>query len=217
MSVLLIDHQSRDRTASIARAAGARVITRPFEGFVEARLFALGQVETPWVLMIDADEALDGRLRTALQDAAPDAQAYLLSRDTYYCGKALRMWRGEPLLRLFKTGSARLEARPAAGGIAQLHERWVTDAPAAQLPGTLLHYSYESRRDYDLRFAQYTRTEAEGITRSAVGIARETLNVAPRFFRNAFLRGAVLDGAPGLYVAWRSALYPAAVQWQACR
>ena len=116
MQVLVLDHESADATAAIARANGAHVITRPFEGFLRARQFALAQVNTPWTLMIDADEALDGTLHDAVLSASDDADAYILSRTTYYRGKPLRMWRGERLLRLFRTNRVRLEAAPAAGG-----------------------------------------------------------------------------------------------------
>src|SRR5437773_2363769 len=98
MRALVIDHASTDRTREIARERGAQVIERPWEGFVAGRRFALTQVRTPWTLMIDADEALDDRLRAAIIEAGEVCNGYLIARTTFYCGRPLRMWRNERLL-----------------------------------------------------------------------------------------------------------------------
>jgi glycosyltransferase involved in cell wall biosynthesis len=215
MSLLVIDHESTDTTASIARERGARVIIRPFEGFVKARRFALSQVHTRWTLMIDADEALDATLRHAILAAPDDFDGYSLARTTFYCGRPLRMWRGEVLLRLFKTERAHLESAPAAGGEAHLHERWVSDGPTAILDGTLLHYSYPSAETYNAKYETYTDIEAAGVKPSRGKYTVEVLRAPLRFVWYAIARGAALDGADGLRVAWRSAWYLAVVQRKA--
>ncbi len=217
MRVLVVDHQSQDATAALARSRGAGVITRPFDGFVAARRFALSQVQTPWTLMIDADEALDAELAQSLVDAPDDRDGYEMLRTTYYCGRALRMWRGERLLRLFRTERAKLIAQPAAGGAAELHERWIIDGPAGELAGTLLHFSYDTDDAYREKYERYTATEAAGLKPSWTDYARESLRAPVRFAWLALARGALLDGAPGLRIAWRSALYPVAVRRKALR
>ncbi|HTX58505.1 MAG TPA: glycosyltransferase, partial [Verrucomicrobiae bacterium] len=123
MAVLVLDAQSQDRTVEFARAAGAEVIERAWTDFVDARHYALSRVRTRWALMLDADEALDDVLRDAIALAGDEVDAYRVRRTTYFCGKALRMWRNEPLVRLFKTQRVALDASPAAGGTAALHER----------------------------------------------------------------------------------------------
>jgi glycosyltransferase involved in cell wall biosynthesis len=215
INLLVIDHESTDDTAAIARERGARVITRPFDGFVRARRFALTQVRTRWTLMIDADEALDAVLHTAILAAPEDFDGYSMSRTTFYCGKPLRMWRGEILLRLFKTDHVRLESAPAAGGEAHLHERWESDGPTAILDGTLLHYSYPSHGTYRAKYETYTDIEAGGVTPSRAKYVTELLRAPLRFLWYAIVRGAALDGASGLRIAWSSAFYLAVVQRKA--
>lgn len=217
MPVLVIDHESSDRTPDLARSLGATVIVREFDGFVNARRFALSQVRTPWTLMLDADEALDATLRDAIVAAPEDFDAYAMLRTTFYCGRALRMWRGERLLRLFKTSQVRLEAAPAAGGDAQLHERWTCDGATATLPGTLLHYSYPTAQAYREKFERYTSVESHGVLPSRKTLLAEWLRTPLRFAWYAFVRGAALDGTAGLQVAWWSARYPADVQRKALR
>ncbi len=217
MRVLVLDHESTDDTVAIARARGANVIVRPFAGFVNARRFALAQVKTPWAFMIDADERPDETLRDAIASASENIGAYTLSRTTYYRGKPLRMWRNERLLRLFRTDCVRLEAAPAAGGGAQLHERWTCDEAPRTLAGTLEHYSYPDAASYLAKFAAYTTIEAQDARGGVAALLLQSLLVPLRFVHALIRRGALLDGADGWFVAWYSALYPAVVQWKALR
>ncbi len=215
MPVLVVDAGSSDRTVEFARGAGARVVVRPWTDYVDARRFAARAVETPWTLMIDADEALDDRLRDAIGAAPPDMDGYVVRRTTYFCGKPLRVWRNEPLLRLFRTERARIEAKPAAGGAAALHERWICEGPVAELPGTLLHYSYPDVATYRSKYERYTAIESAGLRASWGRLAGALAGGAFAFVRLVAIKGAVLDGPRGLYVAWHSAFYPAVVAWKA--
>lgn len=212
--VLVLDAESVDGTATFARAAGATVIVRPWTDFVDARRFALAQVTTPWTLVLDADEALDDVLRDAILAAPEDCQGYVVARATFFRGKRMRMWQGERLLRLFRTGAARVEAQPAAGGSAALHERYACDGVQRELPGELLHYSYADTAEYLDRFERYTSIEAQGRRRNLPAALLQTLLVPPRFANNLFRRGAALDGPRGWFVAWHSARYPAVVRWK---
>lgn len=212
--LLVIDALSTDHTIAYAQAAGARVIERRWTDFVDVRRYALGQVQTPWVLMLDADEALDDRLRDAILAADANVDGYIVRRSTYFRGKPMRMWSNEPLLRLVRTQDARIEARPAAGGEAALHERLVCDGTVAELPGSLLHFSYPDARSYREKFAAYTAIEARALHASVLGAAAAALLVIPRFVNLLVRRGALLDGPRGWYVAWYSALYPAVASWK---
>ncbi len=207
MPALVVDHESTDGTSTIAKACGATVIVHPFDGFVAERRFALGNVGTAWTLMIDADEALDERLRESVVQSSPEPDGYELLRTTMFCGRPMRIWTNEPLLRLFRTDRATLERRPAAGGSAELHERWICRGTVRRLSGTLLHDSYPSRAAYRQKFAQYTTIEARGVRGSIVALAAAAALTPVRFVR-LLLRGAALDGWRGLYVAFFSSVYP---------
>jgi (heptosyl)LPS beta-1,4-glucosyltransferase len=214
VQLLVLDALSTDDTVLYARGAGARIIERAWTDFVDARRFALAQVATPWTLMIDADEALDDRLLAAILAAAGDADGYIVRRTTYFRGKPMRMWSGEPLLRLVRTASASIEARPAAGGTAQLHERLVTNGIVRELEGVLLHYSYPDARTYREKFTHYTSLEARGLHATFGAALASTLLIPVRFGGNLLRKGALLDGPRGWYVAWWSALYPAFAAWK---
>jgi glycosyltransferase involved in cell wall biosynthesis len=217
MHVFVLDACSRDHTVAFARGAGAEVVQREWTDFVDARRYALSCVRTPWVLMIDADEALDDVLREAILGCSGEADGYVVYRTTYFSGRPMRLWRNEPLLRLFRAGHATLEANPAAGGSAAVHERWTSEEPPRNLAGTLLHFSYPDYGSYRVKYDWYTSTEAHGIPRSFAGFVRAWLEGAMRFWWLLIGRGALLDGPRGVYVAYKSAMYPAVVAWKALR
>jgi glycosyltransferase involved in cell wall biosynthesis len=212
VGILVLDAQSCDRTREIAELYGARVIDRPWTGFVDARRFALAHVATSWAFALDADEALDDDLRDAILACPADGDGYTIARDTYFCGKPLRMWSDERLLRLMRAANARVEANPASGGDAELHERYVVDGPTPPLGGKLLHYSYETVDSYREKYARYTDLEASGDPPRY-----NPLMLPIRFVHSLIVRRALLDGWRGIYVAWMSALYPLVVAIKAGR
>jgi glycosyltransferase involved in cell wall biosynthesis len=56
--IIVVDSGSTDRTREIARAAGARVIEHPWEGYSKQKNFAAEQARNDWILSVDADERL---------------------------------------------------------------------------------------------------------------------------------------------------------------
>ncbi len=219
--ILVIDAQSHDGTASLARARGADVIVRPWVGFVSTRAFALGQVETPWTFMLDADESLDARLATSLRAVEPPERtdAYEIARATYFCGRPMRYgtWGAEAPIRLFRTAHASVVAAPVAGGRAELHERWIVPGDVARLDGTLLHDSYPTVAAYREKFARYTAIEAGGTSPSAAVLVRAFALALVRVPWYLVVRGGVRDGWRGVFIALASAWYPVAVAWKALR
>jgi hypothetical protein len=205
----VLDARSDDHTVQFARGAGAQVIEREWTDFVDARRFALQHVETPWALMIDADEALDDILCDAIGKAPEDVDAYVVRRTTYFCGHPMRMWRDEPLIRLFRPERVKLVARPAASGETALHETWVCEGSTGELAGTLLHYSYPDLAAYRAKYDHYTALEARGLRGSVAALALACCTGVARCGWLLLAKGALLDGPRGWYVAYRSAFYPA--------
>lgn len=212
-SVLVVDAHSTDRTAAIAREHCATVVERDWKGFLDARLFALGQVRTAWTLMLDADEALDERLREAIRAAHVEGVAgFIMRRGTFFCGKILRQWAAERFLRLFLTQRVTLLSHPVTGGAdVQIHERWTTTGPVAELPGLLLHYSYPTVASYRSKFEAYTLLEAQSRHPKTGRLSTTALIAALRFVHAILFRGGLQDGWRGVYVAFWSAMYPVVV------
>jgi glycosyltransferase involved in cell wall biosynthesis len=214
----VLDADSTDATAAIARAAGARVEVRRWYGFVDARRYALAQVRTPWTLMLDADETLDPELAAAIVAAAGDVDGYRLRRITALCGVPIRSagWSNERLIRLFRTDRASVSAHSVAGG-ADLHERWSVAGPIGELPGAILHDSYPTLAIYWEKFDRYTSIEATAIGGSSLRLAQAALVGSARFVWSLVRYGGWRDGRLGFFVAFASNWYPVVVQWKALR
>jgi len=220
-AMLVIDAESTDGTAALAREIGARVVVRPWPGFVAARRSALELVGTEWTFMLDADEALESDLREALAEARPDGDVggYSVRRTTFFCGRPIRYgpWGGDAPVRFFRTARATLVAEPVAGGDSDVHERWVVEGRVLALGGTLSHYSYPTVAAYRAKFDRYTSLEAGGVPRSLGAIVRAfgvALLRAPWYL---VVKGGWRDGWRGGFVSLASASYPVAVAWKALR
>ena len=64
--ILVVDSFSTDGTESICKEKGARFIQHEFEGHIEQKNWALTQAKYPYVLSLDADEALDKQLTESI-------------------------------------------------------------------------------------------------------------------------------------------------------
>jgi glycosyltransferase involved in cell wall biosynthesis len=220
--VFVLDAASEDDTAAVARALGAEVESRPWTGFVNARRYALGRVATEWTLMLDADELLDDTLRDAIVAARPSTGSgqavagYHLRRVTMLCGRPVHTagWSNERLLRLFRTGRARVAANEVG---ADLHERWIVDGPIAALPGAILHDSYPTLASYRVKFDRYTSVEAAALPPSRRAYLRSLATMPLRFVWSLLRYGGWRDGWRGLFVAWESARYRVIVRAKALR
>ncbi|MFN3874809.1 MAG: glycosyltransferase family 2 protein, partial [Flavobacteriales bacterium] len=152
--IVVVDAQSGDRTRVIATAHGAAVHVRPWAGYSDQKNFANALARHPWILSIDADEALGEALREDLigLKARGLSGAYRMKRLTNYCGHWVRHggWYPDRKVRLF----------PKAGS------RWVGDhvheelllpegCAVSDLKGDLLHYSYHSVQDHYDRIERY--------------------------------------------------------------
>jgi len=207
--VVVVDALSTDGTAAIARAAGAEVHERPFEGHVLQKQYALSQAREDWVLCLDADEWLDDELRAAVAGvvggtAAADAVGHEVNRRTEYLGAWIDHcgWSPEWRLRLVRRGRARW------AGV-DPHDRLEADGPVARLPGRLCHRPYRSLAAHLGKINRYTDIMAE--RRFAAGRRAPAgailLRPPARFLRMYVLRAGFLDGWRGLVVSGMGAVY----------
>ena len=73
--LIVVDTGSSDKTVDIAKAAGARVLHRPWDNdFAAARNFGLAQAGGDWVLYLDADEMLCDEVKQQIRHITHDAR-----------------------------------------------------------------------------------------------------------------------------------------------
>ena len=64
--IVVVDSFSKDKTEEICNEYGVRFIPHAFDGHIEQKNWAREQVSFPYVLSLDADEALDDTLRESI-------------------------------------------------------------------------------------------------------------------------------------------------------
>jgi glycosyltransferase involved in cell wall biosynthesis len=202
--MVVLDARSEDRTRELAEQAGAEVVVRAWEGFVAARRHLMSLAETPWILMIDADEVVDAALWDELDRIGfPDGEArgFQLRRRTVYEGKKLlRSFQPDWKTTLVRADSAYFEDR-------SVHEALRVDGPVQRLRSEILHYSYRSADDQYHRIDAYAELAARDLAAQGrrAGLINLWLRPAWRWVSDLFLRGGIVDGVLGLKMASRTA------------
>jgi glycosyltransferase involved in cell wall biosynthesis len=173
--VIVVDSNSVDGTADIARAAGAEVLNFHYSGsYPKKRQWVLdsGMIASPWVLLIDADEEVTPALWEEIRDVLSNAaacEAYLITKSFHFLGKRLRYGGFSfAAVLLFKTGSARFErtlAESASDLDMEVHERVIVNGKLGQLTEPVLHNDFKSLHAYIDRHNRYSTWEAELRTR----------------------------------------------------
>lgn len=115
----VVDSDSTDGTADVARSMGAHVFTANFERFSDKLNWALTQIDypTPWIMRLDADEILTPSLLSGLPEllaqADPDVSGIYLRRQLWFMGQWIRHGGMFPTysLRVWRKGQMRCEVR----------------------------------------------------------------------------------------------------------
>ena len=168
--VWVVDSHSTDRTADVARTAGARVVAREFTGYAPQRNWALRSLPLgpDWAIFLDADEAVTPELRDELAAviAAPPAgiAGFSVKRRFVFLGRWLRHGGYYPvwLLRVVRHRVARCEERG-------VDEHLLVDGPTARLRGDLLHEDRRPLGRWIERHTRYAEITAGDLMRSGSG------------------------------------------------
>lgn len=156
--VVVVDSGSTDKTVALAEANGARVIYRAWDDdFAAQRNFALQNIETEWVLYLDADERLDDKVCSAIKYVVTQAQAkqYSIMRKIHAFGFTYKhgIFKPDEVVRLFPTQKVHW--------VNKVHERPVCDLPKEKLVGYIEHYTYNSWQQWWEKAGKYTTIWAQ--------------------------------------------------------
>ncbi len=232
--VFVVDSGSTDKTKEIAEAWGATVIEHAWEGYARQKNWALANVpfESDWVLIVDADEAVDVPLRNRLielgnEEAGPGgAIGFQINRVFVFNGSKIWHCGYYPSwnLRFFRRGMCRYEDR-------RVHEHMICDGPVAYLDPDL-RLIHEDRRGLEHFFAKHNRYSTlealelfenpepwpglDGLfqdqTKRRRWIKSRVLPALPfpwsqRMFYMLVVRGGILDGRAGIELSNMISIY----------
>jgi glycosyltransferase involved in cell wall biosynthesis len=206
--VVVLDDGSSDSTVEIARAAGARVEYRPFDGYGMQKQAALNLARGEWVLSLDADERITPKLADEIRGIVAEetprgVDGYWVRRELIYLGTRLRFggtgrdW----VLRLARRVKAHVSPRI-------IHEHLAVAGPTRRLRGTIRHIKYQWLSEHiSVIDRQTTVIAAERAQRGLRFHAWHLLRVPWELFARLVLRVGILDGLPGIIYATMASYY----------
>lgn len=201
--VVVVDPQTIDATAEVAKKLGARVFYHRFDNFAAQKNFAVAKARGKWILSLDADEQVSPQLAQEIRQILPttDRAAFYIPRLNYIFGRAMRHTNWEPEadthIWLWRKDSGRW--------VGAVHEEVMVKGEVQKLKGYKIHDNYTSVEQFIAKMNDYT--------------SREIILVNPvvDFLRRYIWHRGFLDGWHGLFLSYLMAIYHLAVwvkQWE---
>lgn len=152
--IIVVDGNSSDKTADIARSKGAKVISvKNRANFHINKKMAIDKCQGEWIFQLDADEVVPESLKNEIVNVITnaDANGYWIPRKNYFLGKFLTKGGQYPdyTIRLYKKGKGQLPAK-------NVHEQAIVYGKVGYLSQPLLHYSYPNFKHYLAHYKKYT-------------------------------------------------------------
>ncbi len=214
--VYVIDSQSTDETADIARSFGCKVVQFHYRGgWPKKRQWAMDTLPLvhDWVFLMDADESLTPELAAEIQQAIQrrDMDGYEVGLRIVFLGRVLRHGgAGFYKLSLFRRGKGRFECRlkdqDSSMADMEVHEHVIVQGRTGRLKHRLRHFNLESLSRSIAKHNEYSNWDARVWLEGESG----TAELSPRLFgsqaqRRRWLRKKLflLPGSPLLFFAYK--------------
>ncbi len=202
--ILVVDSNSKDRTARISRGMGAEVFEFHYSGtYPKKRQWALDHIPigTEWILLLDADEAVPEKLWREISDTIRRngaADAYLIKKEFHFLGRRFRFGGfSHAAVLLFRKGKAefeRLSSLPGDSQDMEVHERLIIHGATGKLKTGILHEDAKGLQAYIARHNHYSTWEAHQRRHYLTTGSWGELSIRPRLFgdtqqRRRFFKG----------------------------
>jgi glycosyltransferase involved in cell wall biosynthesis len=205
--VIVVDSESTDGTADLARKRGARVEVRPWPGYSAQKNYAASIASHDWILSLDADERVTKPLADeirALLGADPPPGGYRVPRVSHYLGRWIRGtdWYPDYQLRLYNRRAGEWNGR-------RVHESVALKGQPGVLSRELEHYPYRDIGHHLATIDRYTTLAADEMRANGRRVTPAGLVLHPplAFLRNYVLRGGFRLGGVGFVVSVLNSYY----------
>ncbi len=210
--IVVVLDRSTDRSAAIARAAGATVIEGAWELEGARRNAGLEACTGDWILEVDADERVSPDLAEAVRATiATSAFAWhQVPVDNYVGARLVRFgWAGSfgttSVPRLSRKGAKRWRAQRVHPGL-----DWTGAEGPRIAQGALIHLVDRDVSDMLKRLDRYSSAKAADLIASGeIGTLRQNLRrFVSRAFKSYVSRKGYREGAMGVLLAFCAGAFP---------
>lgn len=205
--LVIVDAATTDQTAELARAMGAKVVIRNWQGWPKQRNTALELATGDWLLFVDGDERVPPSLAQEIRRRLPEAggtAGFWISRRNVIAGEWVKHagWWPDRQLRLLRRKAARYDE-----GV-EVHEVATLDGPSDVLEEPFLHLNYDTLSEFREKQARFAILEAHTLWVRGIRPRPHSLLLQPlREFRRRTLElGGMHQGALGLRLGAEMAL-----------
>lgn len=205
--IVVVDSFSTDNTKAICEKYKATFIEQEFLGYIEQKNFALKQAKYDYVVSLDGDEALSERLQESIIELKNNwkLDGYSANRFNNFCGQWIKHadWYPNKKLRVFDRRKAQWKGN-------KVHETVKMNTPSAsvgQLKGDILHYTYQSYSEFNLKTEHFSNLSAQAYFElgKKAPMWKIIFNPTWAFFKSYVLRLGFLDGLNGFIICVQTA------------
>ncbi len=199
--IVVVDAYSSDKTVEIARASGAEVYKKEWQGYGIAKNFGASKCKNDWIISIDADEVISKELADSINKLnTDDKTAYKINILSNFLGTWIRHsgWYPEWKVRIYNKNVFYWDDK-------KVHEKLISkeeDCAIKKLKGVLYHYSYLSLNEVEEKTERYAKLLAKEMLRKnkKPSIIKVMFGPAFKFFRIYILDLGILDGKSGYLI-----------------
>ncbi|MCC6276536.1 MAG: glycosyltransferase family 2 protein [Oligoflexia bacterium] len=199
--IIVVDSESQDDTIAIAQSLGARVTIQKFLGYRKQKQMAHDLATQPWVLSLDADEALSPEAQKEISQwvsAHAEVDGVEFPRVSFHLGRWIRHggWYPDRQLRLYRKNKARW-----LGG--EVHERVEVDGHVVRSKSEIQHFVFRDLSDQIDTNNEFSSLGARDLfsRNRPFRLWRLILKPVGKFFECYIWKAGFLDGAPGFIIA----------------
>lgn len=205
--IVVLDSFSKDRTKEICESYGVKFYEHAFDGHIQQKNRAITYASHPYILSLDADEALDDTLQKSILEVKANwtHDGYYMNRLTNYCGHWVRHcnWYPDTKLRLW-------DSRKGFWTGINPHDKYELkegDKSTKHIKGDILHYSYYSVEDHYKQVEYFTNIASKEYVEAGkkAPFYKLVANPVAKFIDHYLLHMGFLDGKAGYLISKISA------------
>ncbi len=200
--IVVVDACSSDNTVEIARALGAKVYTKKWEGYGISKNYGASKCKNDWIISIDADEIISEELAESIKKLMPEyGTSYKINRLSNFLGVWIRHsgWHPDWKVRIYNKNLLSWDYK-------EVHEKLISkgrNLSTKKMKGILYHYSYPRFEDVEDKTERYARLLAKEMIKKnkKPSVLKTMFGPAFKFFRTYILDLGILDGKSGYLIS----------------